>query len=116
VGARDWLGSALKPGKHTIVFDFKYTGPGAGKGGTGVLSVDGKEYARKTIPHTIPLLMSVDESFDIGSDTRTAVDDSYQLPFHFTGTIDKLTFNLGPSQLTADDQKKAAELLAHAHD
>jgi hypothetical protein len=44
------------------------------------------------------------------------VDDSYQLPFNFTGTIDKLTFNLGLSQLTADDQKKAAELLAHAHD
>ena len=43
VGARDWLGSALKPGKHTIVFDFKYDGPGFGKGGTGVLSVDGKE-------------------------------------------------------------------------
>jgi hypothetical protein len=63
--------------------------------------------------------MSIDESFDIGSDTRTSVasvDDSYELPFHFTGTIDKLTFNLGPSQLTADDQKKAAELLAHAHD
>jgi hypothetical protein len=35
VGARDWLGSALKPGKHTIVFDFKYDGPGFGKGGTG---------------------------------------------------------------------------------
>jgi arylsulfatase len=116
VGAEDWLGSALKPGKHTIVFDFKYAGPGLGKGGTGVLSVDGKEYARKTIPHTIPLAMTIDESFDIGSDTRTAVDDSYELPFHFTGTIDKLTFNLGPSQMTADDQKKAAELLAHAND
>jgi hypothetical protein len=116
VGAEDWLGSALTPGKHTIVFDFKYDGPGPAKGGTGVLSVDDKEYARKTIPHTIPFLMSIDESFDIGSDTRTSVDDSYEVPFHFTGTIDKLTFNLGPSQLTADDQKKAAELLAHAHD
>jgi hypothetical protein len=116
VGAEDWLGSSLKPGKHTIVFDFKYDGPGPAKGGSGVLSVDGKEYARKTIPHTIPFLMSIDESFDIGSDTRTSVDDSYEVPFHFTGTIDKLTFNLGPSQLTADDQKKAAELLAHAHD
>ena len=63
---RDWLGSALKPGKHTIVFDFKYDGPGPGKGGTGVLTVDGKELARKTIPHTIPLLMSIDETFDIG--------------------------------------------------
>jgi hypothetical protein len=65
VGAEDWLGSSLKPGKHTIVFDFKYDGPGPAKGGSGVLSVDGKEYARKTIPHTIPFLISIDESFDI---------------------------------------------------
>ena len=92
----DWLGSALKPGKHTIVFDFKYDGPGPGKGGTGVFTVDGKELAKKTIPHTIPMLMAIDETFDIGSDTRTAVDDSYELPFRFTGTIDKLTFKLGP--------------------
>jgi arylsulfatase A-like enzyme len=116
VGAEDWLGAALKPGQHTIVFDFKYDGPGPAKGGTGVLSVDGKEFARKTVPHTIPLLMAIDETFDVGADTRTPVDDSYDIPFRFTGTIDKLTFNLGPSQLTADDQKKAAEMLAHAHD
>jgi len=116
VGAEDWLGSPLKPGKHTIVFDFKYDGPGPAKGGTGVLTVDGKEFARKTIPHTIPLLMSIDETFDVGLDTRTAVDDSYKLPFRFTGTIDKLTFNLGPEQLSAADKKAAEEALARAHD
>ena len=50
-----WEGpQALTPGKHTIVFDFKYDGPGMAKGGTGVLSVDGKEVASKTIPHTVP--------------------------------------------------------------
>ena len=90
VGGRDLLGDALKPGKHTIVFDFKFDGPGIGKGGTGVLSVDGKELGRQTMPHTIPSLMSIDETFDIGIDTRTPVDDSYELPFRFTGTIDKL--------------------------
>jgi arylsulfatase len=116
VGARDWLGSPLQPGEHTIVFDFKYDGPGPGKGGTGVLTVDGKEFARKTIPHTIPLLMSIDETFDVGIDTRTAVDDSYNVPFRFTGTINKLTFNLGPEQLTPADKKTAAELLSRAHD
>jgi hypothetical protein len=26
-------------------------------------------------------------------------DDSYEVPFHFTGPIDKLTFNLGPLQV-----------------
>ena len=44
--------------------------------------------------------MTVDETFDVGSDTRTPVNDDYKLPFRFTGTIDKLTFNLGPEQLT----------------
>ena len=41
--------------------------------------------ARKTIPHTIPIFMAIDESFDIGRDPRTPVDDSYKLPFPFTG-------------------------------
>ena len=87
--------AALTPGKHTIVFDFKYDGPGFGKGGTGVLSVDGKEVARKTMPHTIPFLISFDESFDVGVDTRTGVDDNdYQVPFRFTGKLDKLTVKL----------------------
>ena len=112
-----WEGSSLSAGKHTIVFSFKYDGPGPGKGGTGVLTVDGKEVDRKTIPHTIPLLMSIDETFDIGSDTRTGVDDfAYQVPFHFTGTINKLNYKLGPEQLTAEDKATAAKILAAAKD
>src|SRR5262249_3609283 len=72
-----WEGpDAITPGKHTIMFDFKYDGPGLAKGGTGVLSVDGNEVARKTIPHTIPAVMSIDESFDVGVDTRTSIDDN----------------------------------------
>ena len=87
---------ALAPGKHTVVFDFKYDGPGFGKGGTGVFSVDGKEVATKKMPHTIPFLMAIDETFDIGADTRTGVDDKdYQLPFRFTGKLAKVTFKLG---------------------
>jgi hypothetical protein len=107
---KDFFSRALTPGKHTLVFDFKYDGPGPGKGGTGVLSVDGRELARKTIAHTIPLLMTVDETFDVGLDTGTGLDDSYKLPFKFTGTIDKLTFKLGPSQLAAEDQKAVDEM------
>ena len=91
-----WEGSdALKPGKHAIVFDFKSEGQGFGKGGTGVLTVDGVQMAPQTIPHTIPFLLPWDETFDVGVDTRTGVDDAdYQLPFQFTGTIDKLTVEL----------------------
>jgi arylsulfatase len=93
-----WEGpDVLAPGKHTIVFDFKYDGPGFGKGGTGVLKVDGKEVGNQKIPHTIPYLMTIDETFDVGVDTRTGVEDAdYQIPFRFTGTIDKLTVALEP--------------------
>jgi arylsulfatase len=113
-----WEGpQALTPGKHTILFDFKYDGPGLAKGGTGVLSVDGKEVARKTIPHTVPALFTIDESFDVGVDTRTGVDDKdYQPPFRFTGKLDKLTIKFGPNQMMADDQKAKAEAVARVND
>jgi hypothetical protein len=63
-----------------------------------------------------PLMMTIDETFDIGVDTRTGVDDSYTLPFRFTGTIDKLTFKLGPSQLSAADKKAVEEAYGKAND
>ena len=50
---------ALAPGKHTIVFDFKqYDGPGFGKGGTGVLSVDGRQVDSKTMPTPFRFIVS----------------------------------------------------------
>ena len=96
-----WEGPKLQPGKHTIVFDFKYDGPGLGKGGTGVLSVDGKEVARNSMEHTTPIMFPEDEDFDVGEDTRTGVallEYRYDVPFKFTGKIDKLTFKLEPEQ------------------
>jgi hypothetical protein len=61
------------------------------------------------MPYTIPVIISFDESFDIGVDTRTGVDDNdYQVPFRFTGKLDKLTIKLD----AADDrllQQKAQE-------
>jgi hypothetical protein len=81
-----------------------------------VLSMDGKEVARKTIPHTIPLLISVDEIFDIGPDTRTPVDFSYDVPFRFTGTIDTLKNQFGREQLSAEEKRKATVMLAAAKD
>ncbi len=99
-----WEGPQLEPGKHTIVFDFKSDEPGLGKGGTGVLSVDGKEVARNTLDHTTPVTFPEDETFDVGLDTRTGValvEDRYESPFRFTGTIDHLTVSLHPDQAAA---------------
>jgi arylsulfatase len=91
-----WEGAdTLAPGKHTIEFDFTSDSHNLGSGGTGVLKVDGKEAASQKIAHTVPALMPWDETFDVGVDTRTGVEDKdYQVPFAFTGTIDKLAVQL----------------------
>ena len=103
-----WAGPALGAGKHTIVFDYKSDGPGLGKGGTGVLYVDGKEVARNSMEHGTPITFPEDETFDIGEDTRTGVamlDYRYDVPFKFTGKIDKLTFKLEPESKPASQPK-----------
>jgi arylsulfatase len=117
-----WEGPELGAGKHTIVFDFKSDGPDLGKGGTGVLSVDGKEVARNSLEHTTPITFPEDETFDIGQDTHTGVamvEYRYDVPFKFTGTINKLTFALEPEKLTSEDRKRLpaiADALARAKD
>ena len=106
-----WEGPELKPGKHTIRFDFKYDGPGFGKGGTGELFVDGKSVAKKKLENTTPVMFPEDEDFDVGQDTRTGVamiEYRYDCPFKFTGKILKLRFDLGPAQYTAAGYKAAS--------
>jgi arylsulfatase A-like enzyme len=91
----------LSAGKHTVVLDFKYNGPGLAKGGTAVLLLDGAEVARQNIAQTIPFALESSETFDVCSDTGTGVDDDdYQPPFAFTGKLNKLTIGLGPSGLS----------------
>ncbi len=103
-----WEGPELGAGKHTIVFDFRSDGPGLGKGGTGVLSVDGKELARNSMEHGTPITFPEDETFDIGQDTRTGLamlKYRYDVPFKFTGKINTLTFNLEPEPKSASEPK-----------
>lgn len=108
---------ALSEGKHTVEFSFKYDGAGMGtlafnnfsgigQGGTGVLKIDGKEVATKKMPKTLPLILQWDETFDIGSDTGTPVDDNdYQIPFKLTAKLNKLTLKLEPHQLSEEEIK-----------
>jgi hypothetical protein len=47
------------------------------------------------------------------------VEYRYDVPFKFTGSIDMLTFNLGPEQLTAEERKQLpviADAVARAKD
>ena len=113
-----WEGQeALSPGKHTIAFDFQYDGPGFGKGGTGILRVDNNEVAKQSMPHTIPFIVTVEETFDVGVDSRTGVDDGdYKPPFPFNGKLNKVTFNLGPVVLSEPERKAMHESIIKAKD
>ncbi len=119
-----WEGpDALQPGKHTLEFDFRYDGlgfatlafnsvSGIGRSGTGVLKIDGKEVASRKMARTIPIILQFDETFDIGADMQTGVDDQdYHVPFRFTGKLDKLTIHLDRPQLTAEDEKKLMQAM-----
>jgi arylsulfatase len=109
---------ALPPGRHTIEFDFKYEGigvgtlafndfSGIGRPGTGTLKVDGKAVATKRMEKTLPFILQWDESFDVGSDTLTGVNDAdYQPPFPLTAKLHKLTVKVDRPKLAPDDIKK----------
>jgi arylsulfatase len=117
-----WEGpEALTPGRHIVEFDFKYDGlgigtlalnnfSGLGRSGTGTLKVDGKAVASKKMEKTIPMILQWDESFDIGSDTLTGVNDAdYKPPFPLTAKLNKLTVKVDRPQLSPADIKKLEE-------
>lgn len=93
------------------MFDFKYDGGGIGKGGTGTLSADGKQVAQGRIDNTVPGRFSFDETFGVGEDTGMPVSEDYDVPFKFTGQIEKVVAQLGETKFSAADQNahKTAE-------
>ena len=115
-----WEGKELAPGKHVLEFAFAYDGMGAGtlafnsfagigRGGTGVLKVDGEVVDTQKMEHSLPFTLQWDEALDIGSDTLTGVNDAdYQTPFPFNGKIDKITLTVDRPKLSPEDEKKLA--------
>ena len=110
-----------RTGKHTLEFTFKYEGLGAetlafnnrsglGHGGPGTLKVDGQVVSSHKMEHSLPVIVQWDESFDIGADTGTPVDDKdYQVPFKFTGKLANLKLKIDRPKLSPADEKRLAE-------
>jgi len=124
-----WQGpEALAPGKHTIEFDFDYEGlglgtlaynnmSGLGRPGTGTLKVDGKVVQTIRMEKTLPMILQWDESFDIGSDTLTGVNDAdYMPPFPLTAKLDKLKIKVDRPQLSEEDIKNLETKTSEAMD
>ncbi|MEU7892537.1 arylsulfatase [Nonomuraea sp. NPDC049152] len=86
----------LAPGRHTVRLEFTYDGGGVGKGGSGLLTVDGAKVVEGRIEATTPYLFSADETLDIGIDTASPVSPDYtETGNSFTGTIDFVRIDIG---------------------
>ena len=80
---------------------------GIGRPGTGTLKVDGKPVQTNKMEKTIPIILQWDESFDIGSDTITGVNDAdYMPPFPLTAELNKLAITVDRPQLSPEEIKK----------
>ena len=81
-----------------------------------MLKVDGMVVSTQQMEHTLPLILQWDENFDVGADTGTPVDDQdYQVPFTFTGKLNKLTLTIDRPQLTPADIQKLQTATRNNH-
>jgi arylsulfatase len=99
----------LAPGKAAIVFDFAYDGGGPGKGGTGVLSVNGEKVGEGRIAATQCCGFSATEGADVGINTGTPVSLDYTNPFRFNGAIEKVTISLIDDKVKPDEKDAIEE-------
>jgi arylsulfatase len=86
-------------GRHALSFEFEPTGkaePLKGKGTPGIakLFVDGKPVGEGKLPVTIPLAMGLAAGVNVGSDGGAPVTDEYEPPFPFSGTIDRVVYDI----------------------
>ena len=115
-----WEGpDALAPGKHTRRVRLQVRRPGRRHAGVQQLqrprpaghrhAQGGRQGGRRpsTMEHTLPMILQWDESFDIGSDTLTGVNDAdYKPPFPLTAKLNKLTIKVDRPKLSPEDIKK----------
>jgi arylsulfatase len=75
-------------GRHSLAAAFRRSDTG----GTLSLVVDGREHAAIELPKLVRMLGST--GLDIGRDSLSPVVDDYDPPFAFTGTIERITFQI----------------------
>ena len=77
-----------------VIIEAKYTPSDDKKTGTVTLSVNGKQVGRGEVKRTVPGTYSISETFDVGQDTGSPVSKDYDRDNEFTGTLDRVVFNL----------------------
>jgi arylsulfatase len=103
--------TTVPAGKATLRMEFQMTGPpdfAAGKGAPGTvrLSVNGQPVGEGKIPVTVPLRYAISgDGMCCGKDTGSPVSTDYNGEFPFTGTIRRVTVDVGNDQHPMPPQK-----------
>lgn len=83
--------------------EFAYDGGGMAKGGTVSLYIDGEKTGEGRIDRTEPMVFSLDDKTDVGSDRCTPVSDDYDpAGSDFNGHIKWVQIDLGEDAQDAD--------------
>ena len=86
-------------GRHALSFEFEPTGPaeplkGRGTPGNAKLFIDSQPAGEGQLPVTVPLTFGLASGISVGSDAGAPVTDEYAPPFAFTGTIERIVYDL----------------------
>lgn len=88
-------GTKLAPGKAKVrvELDIDAKGQGFGKGGVVRLFANDQQLAEGKLERTVPFYYSIDETFDVGTDTGSPVGP-YPVDYSFTGELRSVTVKL----------------------
>jgi arylsulfatase A-like enzyme len=91
--------SDVPSGRHALSFEFEPTDepePLKGKGAPGkaTLFVDGQPIGEGELPVTIPLALGLAAGISVGADAGAPVTDAYEPPFAFTGTLERVVYDI----------------------
>jgi len=101
LGVDTYKQSSTEPiptGDVTLTMLFEADAANPGTGGDVTLLADGRVIGAGRIPRTISLIFTTYAGMDIGRDNGGVVDLDYEdrAPYAFTGTVDKVVFDLAP--------------------
>jgi hypothetical protein len=109
--------SVVPAGKHQVRMEFGYDGGGLGKGGNVGLFVDGNKVGGGRVDLTMPLLISLDETLDVGREGGSVVTDDYTpSTSKFNGTINWIQLDQGADNhdhLISPEERLKVLLMRH---
>jgi arylsulfatase len=90
---------ALSSGEHQLRMEFAYDGGGLGKGGTVTLYIDGKPVGSGRVEETLPMVLSLDETSNLGSKRGSPITPDVPIENNaFTGTVQLIVIEANPTE------------------